>query len=302
MTNQPNTDIAAKTANVTIPLAMIARDAVPMAAQAFAMAEASEAADIVKAQRKLAKALEAATASKLDAMVSAARLIGVPLSAGQFDAQLSEAVRKALAAAGVDVSSALKRIKLVTLAINSGIATLEPVGGEKLLAYLARVGPLLEVTPVEGAEPVPTLLPDGRPIWERNAEGVVSKPGARTASPEVAAAREAAKAERAETLKTFSEALKGSKGTADDDEGGFNARRDIAAAIILMGNPDAAARLVTVLREHRDAYEKFATTTLAAADEADKARAKRNPPTEPTRDDKRLNRELLDMANATANA
>lgn len=298
-----NTDTAAKTVNaVDVPLAAISREALANAAQHFALAEAGEAADVAKAQRKFERAIAKAAVSKMDGLCAAALMLGdVHLSAAQYDAQVKDAVNKTLTASGIsDVSSAAKRVKLVTLAMLCGIPALQPVGGEPIVKFLARVGPLLEWTPVEGAEPVPTLLPDGRPIWERNEDGSVRKPGSKTATPEAAAAREAAKAERAATLKTFTEALKPSAGAAADDEGGFNARRDIAAATILMGSADAATRLVTLLREHRDAYEKWATSTLAAAAEADKARKPKTPPAEPTREDRALNKAILDMANKAA--
>lgn len=245
-----------------VPLANIARDAIPKAAKAFVLAETAEGSAIAKAHKTLAKALEKAGANKLDQLCEAALMLGdVHLSAAQFDAQVAEAVRKMLATAGIkDVPSALKRSKLVTLAMLCGDETLRPVGGEPMNAFLGRVSSLLEST----------KLPDGRDVWERKADGTISKRGATPLTEAEKAAKAAEKAETAKAAKVFTDAL-GSAGNVT--EGGQRRSAELAAAIILFGDTGNARRAVTIAKSYRDEFGDWSRELLDEDTDADEKAA-----------------------------
>jgi hypothetical protein len=181
--------------------------------------------------------------------VAGARLIGVPLTAAQFDRQIARSLRDSLTGKVTDVNTALAKAKAVTLAVLSGNAALLPIAGETMNAFLERVRPLLETA----------TLPDGTPIHAKAADG--STTGKRGAKAGVRKAKPA------------------SAGSVTAEEGGDNAPAKLRAAQILMGDTDNARRLVAIAETHRDEFALWSANILeeAAAKALSAANARRKP-------------------------
>lgn len=194
--------------------------------KAMSQAMASNATAMAKADRDL-----------LGNTSKAARLIGVPLNEAQWAKQFASGIRKGLEAKHLaDVSGALSRAKTVTLAVCSGDAALQPLAGETINSFCARVRPLL-------AE---AKLPSGAYIMTRDADGKAkAKPGAKPKKPAASA------------------------GDASKQEGGDNAPAKLRAAQILLGQGEAATNLMVVAEQHADRLAKFLADLLKA--EADNA-------------------------------
>jgi hypothetical protein len=166
--------------------------------------------------------------------VAAARLIGVPLTSAQFDRQVAKSLRDALTGKVDDVTSALSRAKVVTLATLCGGEGFAPVMGEGINAYLSRVRPMLDKQ----------TLPDGTPVFAKSATGeTVGKRGAKAGAKRKPSAP-------------------GSAGSVNADEGGDNASAKHRAALILMGSEALASRLVIIAGSHRDAFDKWSAGLL----------------------------------------
>jgi hypothetical protein len=198
-------------------------------------------AEAVKGFVAAAKALQKGEAklrrNYLLATVAAARLIGVPLTSAQFDRQVLKALKDDLDGKVADVTGAASKAKAVALAVLSGDASLQPVAGETMNAFLDRVRvPLLSAT-----------LPDGTPIHPKAADGTVTgKRGAKAGVKKAPA----------------------SAGDMTKEEGGDNASAKLRAAQILLGDTDAAKLLVSIAQTHRDDFAKWAKAILAEKETA----------------------------------
>jgi hypothetical protein len=186
----------------------------------------------VKALVAAAKSFQTADAKArrdyLSNTVAAARLIGTPLTSAQFDKQLAKAVRDALTGKVTDVTSAASKAKAVCLAVNSGDASLLPVMGETMNAFLERVR-----VPLESAK-----LPDGTPIHAKAADGTVTgKRGAKAGK---------------------------TKGPSKGSEGNQSQSAEMRAALILMGSEALAAKLVVIAGSFRDDFMTWSTALIDA--------------------------------------
>jgi hypothetical protein len=168
----------------------------------------------------------------LNNTVAAARLIGVPLTSAQFDKQIAKTLKETLVGKVKDVTSALSKAKTVTLAVLSGDASLLPVMGETMNEFFERVR-----VPLESAK-----LADGTPIHAKTADGkLTGKRGAKAG---------------------VKKAKPSSAGSVTSDEGGDNAPAKLRAAQILLGDTDAAKRLVIIAESYRDDFGKWAEAFL----------------------------------------
>lgn len=184
-----------------------------------------------------------AKASFMAACLSTARLIGIPITASQWNKQIAPSVREAFAAKAKasrkDAStftSELSRMKTFALAVNTGMADFQPIAGETVPAFLKRVSKPLETA----------THTDGRKVWD------TPKAGRPAASP--SAPRDVSGAGT-------------SKGEVDDSEGGFNGRPMLAAALILTrGNASRAGQLAIACESYADDLGKWLDGILTEAD------------------------------------
>lgn len=188
-----------------------------------------------------------AKATFMASCLTTARLIGVPITASQWNKQIAPSVREAFAAKAKasrkdasSFTSELSRIKTFALAVNTGMADFQPVAGETVPAFLKRVSKSLETA----------THTDGRKVWDTPKAG---KPAAPATPGNVAGS-----------------GVTTSKGSTDDDEGGFNARPMLAAALILTrGNASRAGQLAIACESYADDLGKWLDGILTEADKAE---------------------------------
>jgi len=256
-TNAPKADAPkadAPKANAPKPLALVSPETVTEAAKGLVKA----AANAAKAESKL-------NASLMAEMTTAVRSIGVSLTADQWARQVAPSLKDAfqrskagLAASTVD--SYLSRFKTAGLAILTRDASLQPVAGETLNAYVGRVAPLL----------ANAKTPEGAPIYDptkarpgRAAGSKVTPQGGASGAPTSAPAAPSGD---------------GSKGKADASEGGLNVRPKLAAALILTDqNASLAERLARACESFKPELEKWLAAILSD-DDAKAANAKAKAP------------------------
>jgi hypothetical protein len=236
----------AKTIKTTAPKASVSAAAVTLAT-------------VIKVGTGFADAVSKAADADgtfFDACVKAARLIKVPLSAAQYDAQVGPQIRKALAdmnaarvtakkpaLAETTLASQRSRFKTFALAYCCGDKALKPQPGDTTVSYLGRVSAALGKV----------KLPNGQPVWP--ADGKKAGRAAGTTIPKPAAHAPGAQL---------------SAGSVNDREGGLDVKPAMAAALILTkGDASLASRLVIVLQSYRDDFSKWTSTILTDADKAE---------------------------------
>lgn len=200
---------------------------------------------------KAATVREKADGTFLENVCKAARLIGVPLSAAQYDKQVAPSVRAAFAKgaaaklADTTKASYRSRFKTLVLALNCGDASLQPKAGEAYLAYMARAA--------DGV--AKAKLPDGSPVWEPTT--VKTGRAAGTKAPK------AAPPVGGQTSTGLS------KGETDHTEGGMNTRPKLAAALILCDqNMSRAQRLARAVEAFPAELDKWLSSILSDDDKA----------------------------------
>lgn len=214
------------------------------------------AAQVAKAFASAVKRRESADVSFMLTTVAAAKLIGTPLTASQYDAQIGPYVREAFSAkamssvAETSRASYRSRFKTLALAVCSGLPAFQPKAGEGLASFLGRV-----------AEPLASAkLKDGRRIWDtakqgRTASAPGSKPGAKSGGA------------------AGGPTTGGSAGSVNDSEGGLDVKPAMAAALILArGNTSRAQRLVTVMQTYAEEFDRWTASILTDADKAELAK------------------------------
>lgn len=184
-----------------------------------------------------------AKATFMAACLKAAHLIGMPITAAQWNKQIAPSMREAFAAKAKSsrkdassFTSELSRMKTFALAVNTGMADFQPIAGETVPAFLKRVSKPLETA----------THTDGRKVWDTPKAG---KPAATPSAPRDVSGNAS------------------SKGEADDTEGGFNARPMLAAALILTrGNTSRAGQLAIACESYADDLGKWLDGILTDAD------------------------------------
>lgn len=204
---------------------------------------------VAKALASAAKTHKAADVRLMVQVISAVKLVGQPLTAKQWDTQIAKTLKEGLQRAVSEASapSYASRFKVAGLAILSGEKTLQPVAGETLATFAARVR-----EPLEGLK-----LKSGVPIY--STEPGAKKKGRKPGTP--ASNKKATPATPAPDT---------SAGDASRDEGGMNRSPAMAAALILMGgNEGLAKRLVVVCQSYREDFSKWTDGLLGGTPEGD---------------------------------
>jgi hypothetical protein len=243
-----------KPATVAAPVSPVSTSALDVAQAKAPLATLS--GDVALSVATAYAALAVETEGQSATFVARARLIaaaiGVPLTYGQWDKQMSPTLREAFKGTGLSdtrVTEYLTRFKVIALAFLTGDASLAPLAGESRDVYLRRVRPALEAFRYSDGVPMVAPSVTGKATSKRG-----RKPGAKAsnAKPATVAAQAA------------------SAGTVADAEGGLDVKPALAAALILMrGNDQAAKRLVTILTEYRSEYDKWSLGIVADGAKAD---------------------------------
>lgn len=204
------------------------------------------ASKVAKGLERAAAKAEKATVTLLSEVTTLARMLP-PLTAAQWDKQISPLLRDAFkrskaGLADTTVASYRSRFKTAGLAIASKADALQPLAGETLLAYVARV-----------AEPLGSAkLPDGSPIYAPDQVRPGRAAGSKPSKPSKGGSLDA------------------SKGGVDRGEGGENRRPKLAAALILADqNESLAAKLEIAVTSYRDELAKWLEHILSEADKAE---------------------------------
>lgn len=205
--------------------------------------------------------LEGAKAMLLQEASKAVKALDVPaMSAKQYDRQFKPTFERTLDArvsrGGLKAASA-KTYKSETKNVILWLAN----GG------VAVVGMLWSEAVEAARTALPTSkLPDGSPVWERTGGAKGGRPKGSKSGGGV----DSASAFLLANGYTFQgDKADGSKGSADDGEGGLNIRPKLAAAMILTGNDASMAqRLVLALDNYRDDFAKWVSTIMSDDDKA----------------------------------
>lgn len=212
---------------------------------------------VAQAGKDTAKAIvvcEAAKARLLSELIGVANRLGTPLSAAQYDRQFAPDFRKALEASvsrgklkEATAGQYKSKVKTAMLALLSGLS---PIAGETFWDFYDRASGFLP----------DAKLADGSPVW--STQGKAGRPAGKKSKGKVSVTENAG-------LRMFSDAL-ASAGDARDEEGGFDRRPFVAAALILAkGNEARAQRLVIVAESYPEAFDKWTASILTDADRAE---------------------------------
>ena len=195
---------------------------------------------VVKAEVKYLKDKDKAEKSQIETTREAFSLLGVQLTAKEFEDFFGKDLRKRAKASGriTDVSGFVSRTKAMALWTCLDFDASAPAMGQTVNDYANAARKALEHA----------KLSDGSYVYPHDAKGDAVKSGPKTGS-------------------TKKEAK--SAGDASKQEGGDNAPAKLRAAQILLGQGEAATNLMVVAEQHAERLAKFLADLLKA--EADNA-------------------------------
>lgn len=205
-------------------------------------------ASLVRGEAAYVRATEKAEVNRLESTRSAFLNIGVPMTAAQYDKAFGRDLKAKAekSKTALDVKSLTARAKTIGLyVLLVGDEASAPLAGQTLNEYVKAARAALENA----------QLASGDYVYPRNEDGSAKKTGPKTGTTKTAPAKPGEAA--------------GSAGSVNDDEGGDNAPAKLRAAQILLGQGEAANRLVIVAAQHADRLAKFLADLLQS--EADNA-------------------------------
>ena len=200
------------------------------------------ALEVAKAYTALVVNVENSSATFVANARFVAKALATPMTYAQWDEQVHPFVKGDLVSSGLELSPArvseyCSRFKVIALACLTGDEALAPQPGESRDAYLKRVREPLDLY----------RFPDGTPMMAPSVTGKASSKRGRKAGTKASNAK--------------------APTSAATVESGNNANAPTpakSAALNLMGgNADAAERLLVILKDHREAFDKWSADLLA---------------------------------------